>query len=369
MRTEALKALFALLEADEDDFAVLLERFGIDPATDLQNCDLTGVNFGRLTAETLDLTGSDIEGADLSQVNCKRILGIEAATSPMAKRPERTLDDVMLSISRYQNSDWALNQIIGALEETSAPAMAFYDSAAEQDLLTKRVCAHFGDSSYLREGFNAHASGLRFLWFYSKGSKAQFKLNPAFLDKVFFEALRSSNTSDDIGIYPLAPNRSAVGRVKAGIRWGDYQEMREDFVRNLRKELSKPLEGGLVTIPSSTIVFSGFPPMSKRLYSELREKIHSRSRFIFLCSSTLEAQYEEGKGALWRRQAVPAYSIGTPKAVEDDVHRLHKRIAAASGGKITLSTVAVNRMANCVGEPLSELKKQAMDEARMCWVN
>jgi len=48
---EASQALSALMDSEEEDFPTLVARFGIDPAIDLQYCDLSNVDFGGLVAE------------------------------------------------------------------------------------------------------------------------------------------------------------------------------------------------------------------------------------------------------------------------------------------------------------------------------
>jgi hypothetical protein len=359
MTTDALNALFALLETEDDNFESLMKRFGIDPATDLQNCDLNGVDFGELSVDILDLTGSDLEGANLSKVKCRKLIGADGVATE--RKQNRVLGDVLLAISRYQNSDWVLNQIVGALSESSAPVLAFYDSAAEQDLLTKRICAHYTDASHLREGFNMHASGMKVLWFYTKSSKGQFKLNPAVLDRAFFEALRESNKSDDIGIYPLRPNQSAIQRIRNSVRPGAYDAMREDFALSLRKELSnKEFMSG----HGSVLIFSGFPPISKRLHRAIRDAVNGRITFIFLCSSSLQPQYLQGGGLPWRRVAVPAYSIGEPLAVKADIRRLIRRIGIASGGKITFDSSFEGWMNEFAGKPLAALKRELATELK-----
>lgn len=359
MTSDTLNALFALLETEDEDFASLVRRFGIDPATDLQNCDLTDVDFGSLTADTLDLTGSSLEGADLSKVNCKRVIGLDTAV-PAPKRA--AFDNVLMAISRYQNADWVLNQIVSTVAGSSAPVLAFYDTAADQDLLTKRICAHYGDASHLREGFNAHASGMKLLWFYSKATKGNFKLNPAFLDKAFFEALRSSNKSDDIGIYPFRPNQAAVERIRTSVHPGDYDQMRRAFVQSLRKEILTRAMGEMVTFPGSVVVFSGFTPLSKRLYREMREAVNGKLTLICLCSSGLEPYYLQDKGMPWRRVAVPAYSIGEPLTVAEDVRRICKRIEMSSGGRMTVSDGIRLWMQQFVGKPLVVLKHNVVAE-------
>jgi len=367
VKTDALSSLFALLDTDEDDFASLVKRFGIDPANDLQNCDLTNVDFGRLTADTLNLTGSELEGADLSKVVCRQVIGADVPSGKPNVASASLITLALSSVARYQNADWVLNQIISNAEEGAAPIMAFYDSTAEQDLLTKRVCAHFGDHSHLRQDWDATMIGMKFLWFYCKASTAQLKLNPAFLDKAFFEALRGSNQSDDFGIYPLTPNRSAISRIKASTHGGDYGQMRRNFIRGLREELGSRSMSGLVTYGNSAVLFSGFPPISKRFYTEIRESLPGRLRLIFLCSSAFEQHYLEAGGKNWRRFAVPGYSIGPPLAVAEDVRRLVRRVGLATQGKISVPNIVENKLDRLIGRPLTELKAQLRVELQAMW--
>jgi hypothetical protein len=368
MMTDALKAFFALLETDEDDFATLMDRFGLDAATDLQNCDLTNVDFGSLNADTLDLTGSYIEGADLSKVNCKRVIGVEEAMRlPQGQGRTAFSEEILLAISHYQNVDWALNEIVTAVAEGSAPVLAFYESVAEQELLTKRICAHYGDASHLREGVNMHANWMQFLWFYSRASKAQTRFNPASLDKAFFAALQNNNTSDDIGIYPFRPNQAAVGRIRNIVRnsvpSGNYEPMRRAFASGLEAGVVSRMEK-LVKIPESIVVFSGFPPMSKRFYRELRDTTTEKLSLIFLCSSIWEPLYLKDEGKPWRRVALPAYSIGEPLAVQADIRRLISRIEMVSGGRITVTEGIRQWMEQFVGKPLATLKQNVAAEFR-----
>jgi hypothetical protein len=362
MTTDALKAFFALLETEEEDLPTLMQRFGIDPATDLQNCDLSEVDFGSLKAHTLNLAGSYLGGADLSKVNCEHVIGIEGSAG-LAQSPKRNaLDDALIAISRYQNADWSISQIVSRVDDSYAPVLAFYDSTAEQDILTKRICAHYGDASHLREGFNSHAMGKKLLWFYSKGSKGSFKLNPALLDRAFFEALRA--TSSDIGIYPLRPNQAAIERIIGGIRSIDYNIMAKDFARGLRNELAADREGGFVTYPGGIVLFSGFPPISKRLHQQIREAVPGRINLIFLCSSSWEPMHLQDQGLPWRRLAIPAYSIGEPLATEADVRRLAKRIEMASGGKLIVAATMMRWMDQFVGKPLVALKERLAVELK-----
>ena len=296
------------------------------------------------------MTGANLQGANLSQVKCKKIVGAHKVAIG-AEEPDRGVwEDVLLAISRYQNSDWATNQIVANFGEGSAPVLAFYDTSAEQDVITKRLCAYFGDASHVRAGFSNLPTGINLLWFYSKANKEKFRLNPASLDSAFFELLRVGNTSDDIVVYPFRSNQMAIERIRNSVQGNSYYLMRKEFARSLRKELAGDYGG--------VVLFSGYPPMSKQLYQEIRDAGRKRLKLIFLCSSNLESFYNASNGVPWRRVAIPAYSIGEPLAAPEDITRLIRRVGVASGGTITISKNTEALLNQYVGKPLVQLKKQ-----------
>lgn len=362
--SETLEALFALLECNDDDFPELLARFNINPATDLRYTDLANVDFGSLTTDLLDLTGANIEGADLSRVQCPKIVGrgiidgrqdeTEAANGA---GDVDALEAALTAIYKYQNGEWTASKLIKNVEYSSAPAMAFYDSAAEQDILTKRLCAHFGDASHLREGAG-ETYGVKFLWFYSKASTARFKLNPAFLETTFFDALRLCVTSDSTGIYPSRLNQSSVARIKSAVSRGRPEAMRDEFIRAVKRELAVDQSGGLVSYRRSLILFSGFPPISKRLHEELKAALPVRLNLIFLTSAHFEPHYKEGLGVAWRRVAVPGFALGEPVADETDIIRLIRRVAVATSGRIKVPLSVERKAQKYIDRPLHELKHQ-----------
>lgn len=356
MTTEALKGFFALLETDEEDFATLIKRYGIDPAKDLQNCDLTNVDFGRLVADTLDVTGAVLDGANLTQVRCRHVVGYSGTTPPT--RPKNLLDDLRVAIQRYQNSDWTLNQVLSRLGDSNAPVLAFYNTAAEQDVLTKRLCTHF-TAEVLGDGPSPGWGSL--LWFYSKAySTERFRLNPATLDNNFFDLIRTDKIAHDIGVYPFVSNQAALERICRSVAPGPYDQMRSQFAKSIARELSKTRRVETVFSQRAIVIFSGFPPISKRLYQEITKASNARLQMVFLCSSSLEPFYEEANGMPWRRIAVPPYSIGEPLAVHDDVRRLKKRVGVATQGRVSISEEANVWMEEHVGKPLAGLKAELL---------
>jgi hypothetical protein len=360
MTTEALHSLFALLDTEEDNFSALVQRFGIDPAKDLQNCDLSDVDFGKLTADILDLTGSNLQGANLSRIRCKKIIGVDTGLLGAIEPEKNVWKDVLLAIYRYQNSDWVTNRVVESFQEGPAPILAFYDTSAEQDVLTKRLCTQFGDASHVRAGYSPHVvgSGTKLLWFYSKAEIGKFRLNPTSLDRNFFELLRDGTASDDVGIYPFRSNQAAVRRIRNRLRGTSYNEMADDFATGLQGYFGADLTEGYSTGYGSVLLLSGYPPISKRFYRVIRDAGLRRLKLIFLCPSSLEPFYKENDGMLWRRVAVPAYSTGEPRVAPEDISRLQRRIGVASNGAITLGKNAEALMKQFIGKPLTELKAQ-----------
>jgi hypothetical protein len=374
MTTDALKALFALLESEEDDFATLVRRFGIDPATDLQNCDLTNVDFGTLTADTLNLTGSLIDGANLSNVRCKQIVGAEDAATPSpakfskkSSKPVLSLplfDAAVLAVSRYQNAEGITDRLVQSYNASTAPVMVFYDTIAEQDFLTKQLCSVFTVHDPKHLLFNRPT----FLWFYSRASKPEVELRASSIERNFFELLQSDKTSDDIGVYPYLSNRAAVTRIRESLEGNSCDRMRKVFANQLSRELSRELNlhlspeteekrGGLA-------LFSGYPPISKRLYQNLRSVSSQRLKLIFLCSSKLEKVYEDS-ATEWRRLVVPADPIGRPNVAYNDLGRLAKRIETVSHGTILMGSAFLDHLADhLIGKPLAALKNEVTDRLR-----
>lgn len=360
MMTDALKALFALLETDEDDFAVLVQRFNIDPATDLQNCDLTNVDFGKLTAETLNLTGSTLDGTKLSRVRCKQIIGADGLITQPARRslkqadPAKAvsrpiLDAAVFAVSKYQNTEWTVSRLLESHNDSRGPIAAFFETFSEQDVLTKRLCSVFAvhDAKHkLNERPN-------FMWFYTKDDNSRFELSAASLERNFFDLLRSNKTSDDIGVYPYLSNRQAVSRIRDSLENSSYDRMRGMFARQLELEI----QSSQLDKEGCVVLFSGFPPISKRLYHDIRSASNQRLKLIFLCSSNLERFYEK-QPEEWRRLVVPAIALGQPEAIFNDIGRICRRIEAASSGTVTLGEGFQNELGSFIGKPLALLKNE-----------
>jgi hypothetical protein len=368
MTTDALKALFVLLESDDDDFAMLVHRFGIDPATDLQNCDLTNVDFGNLTADTLNLTGSILDGVNLSNVRCKRIVGVDdTAIAPSAVTTKRRsgppaislplLDTAVLAVSRYQNAEWITRKVVESYNDSATPILAFYDTTAEQDFLTKQLCSIFT----VHDPEHRLSERPMFLWFYSKAHKPGFELTAPFLERSFFELLRTDKTSDDIGVYPYLSNRAAVTRIRESLAGTSYDRMRKMFAQQLGRELARQALG---EERAGVALFSGYPPTSKRLYQDLRGINNRQLKLIFLCSSQFEKFYED-QATEWKRLVVPADAIGRPTVAYNDIGRLAKRIETVSRGTILLGLEFQKWLADhFIGKPLTALRNEIIDRLK-----
>jgi hypothetical protein len=338
-------ALAELANAETDDFPSLIKRFKIDLASDLRHCDLRNVNFGNLIADTLDLTGCLLEGADLSLVKCKRIVRDSDKSNANLDETTELLKQALLAIYRYQNPDGLAQQV--ADEQTLAPIVVFYGSAAEQDFITRSICKMYRKRSeqILIEG--ELISGMDLVWFYTRGTKADLKLEANLLDLAFINLVREPSY-DDIGIYPFRENYARVKRVATAIDEPKYRSLdsyRTQFVSAVRSQLKR----------ATILVFSGFPPMSRQLYHDMREGLPNKFKLVFVCSRNYERQFTTD-ATHWRREAVPSRSIDAPIVSIDDVDNIDRRIRLASGSRIRVGSETRQRMDFCVGSPLTELK-------------
>ncbi len=254
-----------------------------------------------------------------------------------------------MTVSKYQNADWTVDAIIRGFEDSTAPILAFYDSSVEQDVLTKRICTFFND---LSGPLSVGPDRPKFVWFYSKAHKSRFELVASSLEKNFFDLLRTDKTSDDIGVYPYLSNRAAASRIKESLE-GPYDKMRAAFARRVGQEVQGSERGAV-------LLFSGYPPISKRLYQEIRGATNQRLKLIFLCSTRLEDEYN-ARSAEWKRQVVPAYAIGEPQASDKDIERLRKRVEMASRGTILFGVKFQQQLERFDGKPLQMLKKEVID--------
>ena len=349
------QSLFALLDSEEEDFPTLIARYGIDPATDLQHCDLRNVDFGKLVADTLNLTGSNITGANLSRIHCKNVIGAEREIAVRTDELGELFQKVALAIQRYQNSDWILHQIANG-EEAQAPVLVFYDSTAEQDGLTKRLCGYFGKGAMTR--VPRACSRRNFLWFYTKSDKSEFKLDPVSLDKNFLKLITERKNDHDIGVYPFMANRNSVQRIERSVQGSELNEQRISFARAVGRELTP--ERGLMPPNQIVVLFSGYPPISRKLYQDLRDAVRKKLRLVFLCSSQLERHFNERDGRPWRKVVVPAYSVGEQLASRGDVSRLARRISVSSNNQVSIGSFTLAKLDQLVDRPLQEVKEELL---------
>jgi predicted HTH domain antitoxin len=356
---EASQALFALMDSEEEDFPTLVARFGIDPANDLQYCDLSNVDFGGLVAETLNLTGSNITGANLSRIRCKNVIGVEREISVQSDELSELFQKVALAIQRYQNADWVLDQIVYG-EETHAPILAFYNSAAEQDVLTKRLCNYFAKGAKMSSDDEPFQELSRnFLWFYTRSDKSEFKLDPISLDRNFLKLIKQRNNDHDIGVHPFLANRNSIQRIVQRVKGSALNEQRVSFARAVSQELAS--ERGLILGSNqAAILFSGYPPLSKKLYEDLRTAVRKRLKLVFLCSSQLEQYFNAGGGRPWRKLVVPAYSVGEQLVTRDDVARLVRRVNVSSNDQVSIGSVTLAKLDQMVERPLREMKEELL---------
>lgn len=367
---DASHSLFALMDSEDDDFPTLVARYGIDPATDLQYCDLRNVDFGELIAETLNLTGSNIAGANLSRIRCKNVIGAERETVAQFDALGEMIHRVTFAIKRYQNSDWIWSQIAGE-DETETLDLAFYDSAAEQDALTKRLCGHFYNNAtvirdprqrglWTKSTAGSELPFLNFLLFYTSKYNSKFEFGPNSLDEAFLDLITGGKSEPIDGPFAalMAANRSSVQKIEKGVEGIGIDEQRIFFSRAVSRELTPG--PGQIAFDYAAILFSGYPPISKKFFQDLRAAIRPRLRLVFLCSSELEPYFDEKEGSLSRNVALPNYAIREPLTTRVDLSRLERRIGASSDNRISIGSVTLAKMEKMVERPLREAKGELL---------
>ncbi|RED38030.1 hypothetical protein BJ123_105109 [Rhodopseudomonas thermotolerans] len=374
MTNESINALFSLLAMEEDNFAKLLKYFELDPAKDLRNCDLTNVDFGTLEADVLDLTGATISGADLSKIRCKKIIGAlhsEVMTHQGLEPSTRRTIKVQKSNARaaavqavvnYANNDWTISELVRSTTDNTAPIMAFYESSAEQRFITKALCSRYNDLS----GPLSVVPRQRFVWFYSGFDKPRSNVRPensTTIEEHFFETLLQNNSSEEIGVYPYLSNRETVSRIQQKVQecLQDKRAMQTTFAQVLGREMQDSKKTGIA-------LFSGFPPISKRMYQSIRKTTHQRVKLIFLCPPSQKLRYENSP-ELWRDHIVPEYTIFEAMATEDDLRRIRRRIELVSSGLIAFSESFMLRLAGRYHRPLKALKAQIISDLQSAAAN
>jgi hypothetical protein len=259
------------------------------------------------------------------------------------------LKQVLLAVFRYQNPDWIVGRLQEHVERSLAPILVFYDSALEQDILTKKVCDTFKKREDLH-GLDGEWDGpglslfgrMDILWFYTRKGASTLQLSPSLLEAAFLNLL-SQPSNHDIGVYPFSSNQERVERIQDFLK---DRNSTDGFVTAIRQELDR----------ATVILFSGFPPMSKRMYNELRKRISRRIKLIFLCSSQFEPQFLAGDGLRWRKDAIPSQCIRRPTTTDSDIANLERRIRLASNSKVAIGSLTRVKMTESIGGPLPEIK-------------
>jgi hypothetical protein len=134
------------------------------------------------------------------------------------------------------------------------------DSAAEQDVLTKRLCNYFAKGAKMSSDDERYEdlSSRNFLWFYTRSDKSEFKLDPISLDRNFLKLIMQRNNDHDIGVYPFLANRNSIQRIEQRVIKGSaLNEQRVSFARAVSQELAS--ERGLILGSNQAVIlFSGY---------------------------------------------------------------------------------------------------------------
>lgn len=361
--------LFALIEDERDDFPYLLKKYRIDVARDLRYSDLSRVKFGKIDAPKIDLTGCNLEYADLSEIPFNRLV-LEGANTghtlfATALPPNKSVQEeisvseamrrAVLSVETYHNPQWQIERLIADMSRRTSPVMMFYDTISEQDHLTRQISEVFRSRSIAdvldgdERGIGLYGSS-DFLAFYTRSPISDIHLSSRELDKRFLGLIDAQRWIAD----PITYSADDIGRlsnISDAIKWERHVESRRDkFCVALARELKR----------KSVVLFSGFPPMSRNLYKQLQSTMKVRFKFVFLCSHNIELKFRE-EGGKWRREAIPSLALDSPVATAKDVQRLIHRAVAASNFSIHITSRTRSELEKRAGAPLRELKKFFVD--------
>jgi hypothetical protein len=361
MNSSSIESIFELVADERDDFSYLIQKYKIDPAFDLQHANLDNVDFGTLSVPTLNLTGCSLIGADLSHVKCGSINLTDADTTrarlPPAMGPGQgdattrhmwtnILTKVLLSVHRYQPNDVIVSQLMSHISDSMAPIMTFFHSAGEQDYLTKRLYSSFCDTS---SGVpDERINPATIICFYTRGlSQGYVGFDPMLADDTFLNLC--AMIPERQGIIHDQENESMVEEVARALMKSevDLNRRRRAFVMAVSSCLS--------SVNTGILIFSGYPPLSKELYSLMRNQIRARFKLIFLCSHFLEERLIKNQSA-WRRYLVPGYAISDPGATPEDVLALARRVRTASSSKVEVGSYMLKELESMMGQPLHKLK-------------
>jgi hypothetical protein len=366
---DASHSLFALMDSEEEDFPTLVARYGIDPATDLQYSDLSNVDFGELVAETLNLTGSNITGANLSRIRCKNVIGAERSADDKFDTLARMFHSVTFSIEYYQNKDWAWSQAshIEGDEEAEAPDLAIYDSVAQQDGLTQRLWDVFSASAKLRrDPRNLRLPSINVLCFYARNDDSKFEFDPISLDNNFLNLIAKEKThhfkfataDKPFQTSLVTANQYSVQSIERGVEGIELNERRMSFARAINRELTPGPKHA--PFDRAVILFSGYPPISRELFQHLCRVCKLKLKFVFLCPSRLSYQLIDSMGRRQENVVVPDYRIREPLATKEDLARLERRISTSSDSRILIGSVTLAKLDQMVGQPLRVIKDELL---------
>jgi hypothetical protein len=339
MNDRIIHALFGLASAEIDDFPALVRNFKIDVANDLRHCDLRNVNFGDLIADTLNLTGCLLEGADLSRVKCRRIIRDDDKSRAASDEATEALKQALLAVYRYRDPSKLTEEIANDMA-IGSPVLVFYNTAAEQDAITRSIWKMF---SLVPAGQVVPQFDL--VWFHTRRAKGPLILDANSIDEKFLSLVRAPDYND-IGIYPFRGNYARVKRVVAALNGSDSQSisaLRTVFAESLRKQMKR----------SAVIIFSGFPPISLQLYREMQGKVPWK--LVFVCSDEYEAQFIR-ESSRWRKHFIPSRRLEPMEVTPQDLENIEYRIMLASDGKVTIRPGTRKRMERFLGGSLTDLK-------------
>lgn len=306
----------SILEADSGDFATLLKLAGLDPRTDLRGCDLSNVDFGVFVADVLNLKRCDLTSADLSRIKVRELNTDGADIAGARFPPEHEKSVRLLQLGLRQRFD-ALKMIALAIHRFHV--RPFVTERLFDSLLTERRLIFAGFRS-----FSEHDNYVEQL-----KERALKDVGPPFVGRFL------SFTGDYQRQFNLLINRRATRLSPTG----DSDEIDRLFLDTFAGLLALPevsADVGLTlqrrrfvkTLEEvshanvNAFVFCGFPPLSRRLWTEVSRSSRNLRIAVLMPTSHLSRIESD------RKQLFPNPVIIVPHNMSDnnDTERLIREL-------------------------------------------
>ena len=340
--------IFDIVESEADDFQTLLSRSGLDPHLDLRNADFSHVDFGIYCGDILNLSGCNLQYADLTRVKAKLILKgadllgtkLPAKIKPLVSEYQRAtrnkklniLNTALLSIYRFEVSTTIPNRISEDIFGRTFLSGAF-TMIGGQDYLTNEVANAVIDKCV--DATLAYQSSFSVKVLISRNFPiGQTKL-PADATDHFLKSLQNIDQYHLSNITPK--DGEAIERTETV------------FGKTVAFD-------NLFFLPQTSrriIIFSGFPPISKKIVNDIRKITDEKVMMIFLLHSKDFELYRHAK----------ASGIADLKFIQrdwrlksTDIETFKGRLRRISEIGLPVSRKTYDSVDTYLGKPQSELK-------------